>query len=669
MNTDLLLAQKLYEGGDDTAAQEKCLTLLDNNETASDGYLLLSQISFEREDYDTSLKYLSEAEEKNLATLKHHYLAGLNHYARNDFPRAKSAFEAVLTIDPKHRDGLRNLGVISKKEGSTLEAVSHFCDALTLDSSDELIRRNLFDVLKAIRWEDVRVKELSEPIRRHVEASLNFPEFDITRYIPVVATLVFSSDHILLANKVLGSSPIGEGVGSSYRSCIVDVCRDALLQELLRSNVLPLPAIEVFLTGLRRVLLEISVNERDFLTHIPIQFCVSMAHQAYLTEYAYETRESELLLLKSMQDELSAKIKDGKPLKHLDRAALAISAAYISLDEWIDIVPDALNDGPLSSLFEAQIHDKRVEARLLGEIEVHSPITDKTSIKVRNQYEENPFPRWARLARPPSRTIGETLQILFPYFQAPAKLFGTCSILIAGCGTGQHPIMDALRYPDCQLTAIDLSLQSLASAMRRSKNYEVSNLRLLHGDILNFGERDDQYDVISCTGVLHHMADPVAGWRALLSRLSPGGVMKIGVYSELARRHVAEVRQWISQQNLTPTEETIRETRHLILNAPPEDAKRNVLSIVDFYSISGARDLLFHAQENTFSFPKISGAMDTLGLEFIGLQLSRPEIGETYKRMFPGDPNMTNFHNWHDFEKTYPDSFSSMYQFWCRRSG
>ena len=56
MNTDLLLAQKLYEGGDDIAAQEKCVALLDNIETASEAYLQLSQISFDREDYDTSLR-------------------------------------------------------------------------------------------------------------------------------------------------------------------------------------------------------------------------------------------------------------------------------------------------------------------------------------------------------------------------------------------------------------------------------------------------------------------------------------------------------------------------------------------------------------------------------------------------------------------------------------
>jgi len=205
--------------------------------------------------------------------------------------------------------------------------------------------------------------------------------------------------------------------------------------------------------------------------------------------------------------------------------------------------------------------------------------------------------------------------------------------------------------------------------MRRSGEYGISNLRFLQGDILNLNEGEGQFDVINCTGVLHHMADPIAGWKVLLSRLSPDGLMKIGLYSEYARRHVEDVRQWISAQNLQPTEDAIRKTRRLILDTPEGEAKRHVLSYNDFYSISGARDLMFHVEEHTFTFPEIDDALRNLGLECIGLQLSRPEIGETYKHMFPGDPDMTNFHNWHDFEKLYQDSFSSMYQFWCRRSG
>ena len=179
MKTDLLLAQKLYEGGDDIAAQEKCLTLLDNNQTASEAFLLLSQISFEREDYDTSLRYLSEAEEKNLATLKHHYLAGLNHYACNDFPKAKSAFEAVLTIDPGNIDSLRNLGVISKEEGNPLEAATLFCAALSTDPSDQLTRRNLFNALETVNWEGVSPDLLGE-IRRHLEAAIKLPAVSYT---------------------------------------------------------------------------------------------------------------------------------------------------------------------------------------------------------------------------------------------------------------------------------------------------------------------------------------------------------------------------------------------------------------------------------------------------------------------------------------------------------
>ena len=668
MNTDILLAQKLYEGGDDIAAQEKCLTLLDNNETASEAYLLLSQISFDREDYDTSLRYLSEVEEKNLSTLKHHYLAGLNHYACSDFPKARSSFEAVLTIDPGNIDGLRNLGVISKEEGNSLEAATLFCEALSTAPSDQLTRRNLFNALEAINWEGVSSDLLGE-IRRHLEAAIKLPEFDLKRYVPIAARVIFSSEPIVSISGILGPQPSGKKIRSLNRDWVLEVSRDRLLQGILRSAVLTGPEFERILTAIRRWLLEVAAFDEDLRTVVPLEFCVSMAHQAYLTEYAYYAGEGELNILKKIWDALLGKVNTKQGLQNSDRVTLAISASYISLGDWMKEIPDTLNEGPIGTLFKSQILDKRVEEGLLSGIEALTSVTDATSVKVQKQYEENPFPRWSVLSPIKTSTVGETLQSLFPYFKAPEKLFERCSILIPGCGTGQQPIQEALRYPTCQLTAIDLSARSLAFAMRRSDEYGISNLRFLQGDILNLKDGEGQFDVINCTGVLHHMADPIAGWKILLSSLSPDGLMKIGLYSEYARRHVVDVRQWISTQNLQPTEDAIRETRRLILDTPEGDAKRHVLSYRDFYSISGARDLMFHVEEHTFTFPEIDDALRNLGLECIGLQLSRPEIGETYKRMFPGDPNMTNFHNWHDFEKIYPDSFSSMYQFWCRRSG
>ena len=43
------------------------------------------------------------------------------------------------------------------------------------------------------------------------------------------------------------------------------------------------------------------------------------------------------------------------------------------------------------------------------------------------------------------------------------------SILVAGCGTGQHSIGTASRFSSCHVTAVDLSLASLAYAQRKTK--------------------------------------------------------------------------------------------------------------------------------------------------------------------------------------------------------
>lgn len=129
------------------------------------------------------------------------------------------------------------------------------------------------------------------------------------------------------------------------------------------------------------------------------------------------------------------------------------------------------------------------------------------------------------------------------------------------------------------------------------------------------------------------------------------------------------MRQWVKQQGHAPTAKGIRETRQEILALPQGDSKREVTSFSDFYSISGARDLLFHVQESTFTFPKIASALGDLGLEFIGLQITDSDLKNRYSALFPDDFRMNNLSNWHKLENEFPDSFRQMYIFWCRQSG
>ena len=66
------------------------------------------------------------------------------------------------------------------------------------------------------------------------------------------------------------------------------------------------------------------------------------------------------------------------------------------------------------------------------------------------------------------------------------------------------------------------------------------------------------FDMIDSSGVLHHLADPFAGWRVLLSLLRPGGVMRLGLYSALGRRDVAAVRQFVAARGYTGDAASIR---------------------------------------------------------------------------------------------------------------
>ena len=69
------------------------------------------------------------------------------------------------------------------------------------------------------------------------------------------------------------------------------------------------------------------------------------------------------------------------------------------------------------------------------------------------------------------------------------------------------------------------------------------------------------FDVITASGVLHHLADPFAAWRVLLSLLRPGGLMFLGLYSEIARREIVAARDFIAERRFCPTADDIRRCR------------------------------------------------------------------------------------------------------------
>jgi SAM-dependent methyltransferase len=263
---------------------------------------------------------------------------------------------------------------------------------------------------------------------------------------------------------------------------------------------------------------------------------------------------------------------------------------------------------------------------------------------VQAQYEANPYPRWVEL-------------------QAAAPIDEDLDILIAGCGTGRVALSMAKGRPNSRVLAVDLSRTSLAYAMRAARMLGVDNIAFAQADLLQLGALDRTFDVIECSGVLHHMADPFAGARVLAGLLRPGGQMRIGVYSTIARAYLTPAKALAAGH--PPTTEGIRAVRRAILDAAAGSPLREVAASRDFYSISACRDLLMHVQEQTLTFADLQRMLDENGLELEAVNVP-PPILDIYRTMFPDAP-LTDLDRWAQFEERHPATFRGMYQVSARK--
>src|SRR4029453_18779933 len=140
--------------------------------------------------------------------------------------------------------------------------------------------------------------------------------------------------------------------------------------------------------------------------------------------------------------------------------------------------------------------------------------------------------------------------------------------------------------------AVDLSRASLAYAAAGTRKLGLS-IEYAQADITRLGAVERRFDLIESVGVLHHMADPWAGWRVLLSLLRPGGFMRIALYSEIARWGVVAAREEIAQRGYGASAAEIRRFRGELMQRD-DSAAQNVMRMIDFYSMSECRDFLFH---------------------------------------------------------------------------
>lgn len=284
-----------------------------------------------------------------------------------------------------------------------------------------------------------------------------------------------------------------------------------------------------------------------------------------------------------------------------------------------------------------------------------SPVTDAVAA----QYEAWPYPVWERVMTLPDDTLDALVASVAS--DAPA-LPPAPEILVAGCGSGRETLLIARQAPQARITAIDVSVASLARAAALCA--AAANIAFARRDLHEVGAAGPRFDLVSCSGVLHHLPDPEAGWSALVDALKPGGLMSIMVYSRIARMRITAARRHITDLLDQPVDDDLlRDVRRRLLAEPVHAVAHST----DFASLGGVHDLLLHRHEDAFDVERIRRGVDRLGLEFLGFHLPGAERRARYREENPHDPLFRDFTAWARAEWKEPELFVGMYHFWCRK--
>ena len=155
------------------------------------------------------------------------------------------------------------------------------------------------------------------------------------------------------------------------------------------------------------------------------------------------------------------------------------------------------------------------------------------------------------------------------------------------------------------------------------------------------------------------MANPQRGLTALKSVLKKDGTINLAVYSAQNRSGILEAIKLRKERGVPSTTEAIREFRQVVLGLPADHPARGATTSQDFYSISGARDLLFHVHEQNFTIRGLVALIEGAGLKLIRFGIgAKPE--KRFKDM--GFQDFSDLDAWERVEQAYPGTFSSMYR-------
>lgn len=231
-------------------------------------------------------------------------------------------------------------------------------------------------------------------------------------------------------------------------------------------------------------------------------------------------------------------------------------------------------------------------------------------------------------------------------------------ILIAGCGTNQAAVF-AFTNPAAHVVAVDVSEASLDHQRFLRDTYGLRNLTLHRLPVEELPALGLDFDLVVSTGVLHHLADPLAGMKALAACARPDAAIGVMVYATYGRLGVELLASVFRDMGLGQDEASVAMVRETLALLPASHPVHAYLALAtDVHADAALVDTFLNARERTFT---VDGCMDLVtsaGLVFQSWLLNAPyhlhDLSGSPSSMAAALSVMPDTRHWSVMERLHP---------------
>ncbi len=604
---------------------------------------LLGRISLDNGDLNDAVGYLLAAIESAPDNTNAYMNLAYVRLAARDYDQADALFNKVLELQPDNAQAYAGVALIFLRRQEYLGAFLRLRSLAAKGYTPAYCRKALFDAaqnLWADRYDAALDQDLQEYYSWHDQDAFQ---------------LGYLTCSLLVHKYNLGADP---------QLDLDSLAQDPLLLTALQRSLLPNTLVEKMLTQLRLSILVEVFETRNLRDSLQPLVC-ALAQYTARTGYAFGIQPDEQVLL----NELHLDLQESLSIRGWQHGNVIGALLLIAMYEPLYTQPyafhllrDELTEWPAAAqpVLKAALHDLAEQHLTEHELKGSRGIEELAATPV----VRGAAPKWETLGAHPQADYRQALaRELGGNYLPEAAPDEPLRMLVTGCRSGQRAVSLARFFVNVDVVAVDPNPDNVVCAVQASRHYQLHNMSFACLGVTDIQPTTPGFDVIECGTALGQPEQIIANMRHLTQLLSPEGVIRFTFPRRAGRLEIEDARASLMRNNILATPENVRAVRQVIMEEAALGMWQDIVANPDFYTLPGARDLLFALDEPAFNLQEIQQMLNEAGLEFLGFVDLDPMSRQRVQALNPKD-----LLAWHALDESPLSPFHGSYEIYCRKA-